>query len=203
MKGNGDRSLPGMEAELKKLEEEKMQSSRTVNGMLKAEVVSMLQKAIRRGDEERAGFAAYLLMESGESWRCWRRLAVISAEDVGGLDTIAAVGQAQWLSKNVGGEKTMLAMRIAMELARRVRIEGGDRSADDYKCWLDEKFKRGETEDLPQIEDVDRDGHTKAGRAMGRGDGFFWRESSKLVNDSPYYFKGWLKDLRRWYEDKP
>ena len=172
----------------------------TKHGYRIDEIKSMLQKAIRAGDEERAAFAAYEMMESGLSWQLWRRLKVIAAEDVGGMMAPVFIGQMIWVAKDTYGEATMIAMRAAIELARYVRFYGGDRTADDMRCVFDERFEEG-WQGLP-ILDIDKDEHTKAGRALGRGDGFFWRESSKLVKESPTYEKKWIEEMRKRYEGK-
>lgn len=49
-------------------------------------MASMLQKAIRRGDAERAGYAAYEMFGSYDS-TVWKRLYVVSAEDCWGILT--------------------------------------------------------------------------------------------------------------------
>ena len=50
------------------------------------EMASMLQKAIRRGDYQRAGFAAYELAHKYRKY-LWKRLLIISAEDCYGIIT--------------------------------------------------------------------------------------------------------------------
>jgi len=174
----------------------------TVHGYALDEAVSALQKAIRAGDQERAGFFAYELAKTPkQSWRRWRRLKVIAAEDVGGMEPLIFVVAAEQAAKSVGGEDgVMIGMRAAIELARWVKRHGGDRTADDMKCVFDERFKEG-WQGLP-IKDVDLDCHTKRGRMMGRGDGFFWRESCKLVKESPEYDKQWLEEMRKRYEGR-
>ena len=172
----------------------------TAHGYREDEVVSALQKAVRAGDEERAGFFAYELAESGKAWRLWRRLKIIAAEDVGGMLPLVFVAQAQWAARDAGGEATMIAMRAAIELARWVRKHGGDRTADDMRCAFDERFREG-WKGLP-IQDVDLDGHTRRGRSMGRGDGFFWRVSSRLAKEAPDYDKRWIGELRERYKER-
>jgi len=55
-------------------------SKTTVNGYAMDEVVSALQKEIRRGNEENATFWACELLDSGAGETLWRRLKVIAAE---------------------------------------------------------------------------------------------------------------------------
>lgn len=55
------------------------------------EMSSMLQKAIRRGDYQRAGFAANQLIDKYRKY-LWKRLLIISAEDCYGIITKEIVG---------------------------------------------------------------------------------------------------------------
>jgi replication-associated recombination protein RarA len=60
---------------------------RTKRGYVLSEVVSCLQKAIRRADPKLAGYMAIEMWASGYSAYCWRRLLTISAEDCFGVIT--------------------------------------------------------------------------------------------------------------------
>lgn len=91
---------------------------------------SVLQKAIRRGEEAIALRAAARLLESDPD-RLWRRFLVIAFEDIGigSLDAVgkvtAAHGQKRWRSAN-GGEWAVVALLVS-ELCRATK----DRTADD------------------------------------------------------------------------
>ena len=63
----------------------------TRNGYDFYEMSSMLQKAIRRGDYQRAGFAAHQLIEKYRKY-LWKRLLIISAEDCYGIITKEIIG---------------------------------------------------------------------------------------------------------------
>ena len=60
---------------------------RTKRGYDLGEVVSALQKAIRRGDARLAGYWALEMWSSGFGAYCWRRLLTVSAEDCWGILT--------------------------------------------------------------------------------------------------------------------
>src|SRR5947209_3617402 len=60
---------------------------RTVRGYLFGEVSSAMQKAIRRGDAQLAGYWALELWSSGFAHYVWKRLLTISAEDCWGIIT--------------------------------------------------------------------------------------------------------------------
>jgi replication-associated recombination protein RarA len=63
----------------------------TVHGYPLDEIVSALQKEIRRGKTEEAMWYAVELNRSGYGGYCWRRLMVVATEDVGVGDPMAAV----------------------------------------------------------------------------------------------------------------
>src|SRR5258705_10862502 len=55
----------------------------SVGGFCLGEVASALQKSIRRGDEDAALFWATELDLSGYGEYCWKRLRIMTSEDVG------------------------------------------------------------------------------------------------------------------------
>jgi len=59
----------------------------TIRGYRLSDVVSALQKAIRRGDARVAGYFAIEMFESGFTAYAWRRLLTVSAEDCAGVIT--------------------------------------------------------------------------------------------------------------------
>ena len=59
------------------------------------DVVSALQKAIRRGDVKLAGYMALELFPRYSEY-CWRRLLTISAEDCHGLITQSPSSSLLW-----------------------------------------------------------------------------------------------------------
>lgn len=63
----------------------------TTDGYDFYEMSSLLQKSIRRGDFEKAGFAAYQLIGKFRKY-LWKRLLVISAEDCYGIITKEIIG---------------------------------------------------------------------------------------------------------------
>ena len=60
---------------------------KTVRGYRLGDVVSALQKTIRRGDARLAGYFAIEMFESNFAAYAWRRLLTISAEDCAGVIT--------------------------------------------------------------------------------------------------------------------
>lgn len=91
---------------------------------------SVMQKAIRRGEEAIALVAAARLMETDAN-RLWRRILVIAFEDVGIADfttlskVVAVHGQKRWRAAH-GGEWSVVAF-----LVTRMCRANKDRTADD------------------------------------------------------------------------
>src|SRR3989344_7196885 len=80
----------------KENEDEKLQKSRgfelkTKSGYKLDEVVSALQKACRRGQEEQALYWTYEMIHGGYIGYFWRRISVIVVEDFGLADSFAPV----------------------------------------------------------------------------------------------------------------
>jgi replication-associated recombination protein RarA len=166
--------------------------TQTPGGYERDQVVSALQKAIRRGEEEAA---LYWALELGGGPYCWRRLAVIAAEDVGLANPMAVVVvNACWglysRARGYGEEAPLqpdakprwvdpknqwLAM-VVMFLCRSPK----SRDVDDFLWTVEGERQLGKRLEIP---DHALDGHTKAGRAMGRGDDFFYEVSSQLDRD--------------------
>lgn len=105
--------------------------------------MSLLQKAIRRGNEPFALQAAATLLQSSPS-RFWRRLCIIAYEDIGLADfdlvalVTAAVGSKRWRAA-VGGE-----WAVASYLIRQLTFAVGCRAADDLAvvCGWDPELEQ-------------------------------------------------------------
>lgn len=93
----------------------------TVGGYDFYEVVSVLQKSIRRGLEEDALFWAAELYLSGRQEHAWRRLRIIASEDVG-LAAPSMVTDIQALysawKTNAEGENRLFFVQAVILLAR-------------------------------------------------------------------------------------
>ncbi len=140
------------------------------NGYQMDEVVSALQKSIRRGLEFEAGFWALELIDSGY-WRyLMDRLQTIAAEDIGLANPMAVVlvsavrqgievkvGEAEKRGKpwvNIPREQIGL---VILYLCRSAK----SRMADDFICYVASKRKEGKRLEIP---DYALDEHTKSGR---------------------------------------
>lgn len=162
------------------------------------EVVSSLQKCIRRGDEELAMYFAVEMIEAGFMDYCWRRLIIIASEDIGIADPFAAIlvgrlyenaqialGKAK---KNVLNDQLEPLQEAILYMCRTQKTRVGD----NFMNHVLMKRERGWKPDIP---DVALDGHTERGRKMGRGGHFFCTESGKISNEVKIEGKNYLRSV--------
>lgn len=140
------------------------------------EVVSALQKAIRRSDPDAAIYWAIELQSSGFGAWCWKRLRTITSEDIGpaapGLAADVRALHDNWKQEQKSGQPMngmlyIIHAVLAMCAAPKSRVV-------DNAAWAWHKMPRRE------IPDEALDGHTARGRQIGRGHKFFIEESSRL-----------------------
>lgn len=165
------------------------------------EVVSSLQKMIRAGKEYEACWWCYVLHQSGYGLYLWRRLEIISSEDVAGGNDMAAVVVASlrenWLDihkqvKEPILDKLLFCCQAAIYLCRSKK----SREIDSLVNLLDERWKAGER---LEIEEIALDPHCLRGRKLngrfGANDG---RENERLDK----WFSLWGKVTNEAYPDK-
>lgn len=157
---------------------------RTKHGHPLDEVTSALQKSIRRGLEEEAMYWACELSESGYGQYLWKRLMVISSEDIGIADPMALVlTTCGWLATKGStssftkppGMRTEFVGPVILYLARSKK----SREGDDFCWYIMERRQRGWKVAIP---DFAVDDHTERGRRLKRGRRFWFEEASKLAN---------------------
>ena len=152
--------------------------------------VSGLQKEIRRGNVENAVFLVQDLVLAGFIRYAYRRLAIIAAEDCSTDPMATVVVHACYENDRISSQdfKTgtdnegVCITQAVVYLANCKK----SRLCDDLWCYLLEMRKRGAK---PEIKDYFKDQHTLIGRQMGRGEEYWFKESSKLVNEegeNPY-----------------
>lgn len=151
----------------KENEDDKLQKSRgfelrTKNGYRLDEVVSSLQKNIRRGQEERALYWAYEMIHGGYIGYFWRRISVICVEDVGlaNPEAVVLVNNLAQLNERVnrnGYVETFHPTMAVLYLCRSPK----SREIDYANDWIDRKRELGWREEVP-IEALDE--HNEAGR---------------------------------------
>ncbi len=159
---------------------------RTARDLPADEVISAVQKEIRRGHSENAAVLAYeMLITSAELERkLWDRLCVISAEDVGFGDLQAPIlVKTLWdLAQRFQygeGDRHLFAIHAVRYLSTRTK----DRSSDEMLNWIRRAM---EQENLrPEIPDYAIDMHTARGQAMSRGARHFWEEGARVHPELP------------------
>lgn len=152
------------------------------------ELLSALQKDIRRGKEHEAVFWA-VESETFNHKALWNRLRVIASEDIGIADPVAPL-IIDLLEKNYynfKGKKDdpnrLFLVNAVLYLARSPK----SRIVDDLLNVVYGEIQH-EDKKLP-IPDYVLDKHTTRGREMGRGWEHFFSEGNRLSNetiDNPY-----------------
>jgi replication-associated recombination protein RarA len=153
----------------------------TPRGYSAPEITSALQKAIRRSDDQQAVFWAVELDRAGYTKYLWRRLLIITSEDIGLANPelpaqIWALHQmhtelAAWKNKN-GPERLPLVHAVLL-MARSPKSRMVDHALHVEYSINDRKF---------EVPDEALDMHTRRGRQMGHGDDHWYAEAATLVN---------------------
>jgi len=170
---------------------------KTNSGYERDELVSALQKCIRRGMEFEAVHFAVELEEFNEekgsgATALWNRLKVIASEDVGCANPVMPTlietlhkSYLQYTTTPKGepklvkeGEYRLFVVNAVVCLCRSVK----SRITDDLLNVVYVERQNGYR--LPDIPDFALDMHTARGRAMGRGIDHFFNEGAKLENEA-------------------
>lgn len=157
------------------------QQVRTRNGLAADEVISGLQKSIRRGDvDEAVAFAweMYLTSQELEDF-LWLRLLVISVEDVGfgGVNAPVLVDALNRMRREFAHSSPDRPL-FFVHAVRYLCAQPKDRSSDMLRNIVELEFDRGRR---PIIRDHMLDMHTRRGQKMGRGIKHFLDEASAVA----------------------
>ena len=154
---------------------------KTYHGLPADQVISALQKEIRRGNTENAVLLAYEMDITSPAMEdyLWQRLMVISVEDIGFGEPNApmmlnALHQMVRTFDRSVGERKLFAVHAVRYLCRCQK----DRSSDEMVSWVKLAVARGEQR--PSIPDYALDMHTAQGQAEGRGLRHFYEEGTRL-----------------------
>lgn len=155
--------------------------SKTLHGYQTDEVVSALQKCIRRGWVEDACRFAYELYTTSPVLleKVWSRLLTISVEDIGfgNLDAAVQINALNQMRQNYAYDDVDQPMYF-IHAIRILCASDKDRSSDFLKNIVIKTAAMGQ---LPEIPDVALDKHTKRGAEMGRDSRHFFEEGSKVI----------------------
>lgn len=154
---------------------------KTIHGLPADEVISALQKEVRRGNAENACMLAYEMVATSEDLerKLWDRLCVISVEDVGYGEInapvlIDALERMTHRYRYGEGDRALFAVHATRYLATRTK----DRSSDEMLNWMKDAVENGTR---PNIPDYAIDMHTARGQSMGRDVGHFLNEGAKIA----------------------
>jgi len=168
----------------------------TKRGYSLFDVASALQKSIRRGDAELAGYFALELEASGYVRYCWKRLLVISAEDIAGCVTqeVMALHKA-FMHVNQGAKKLdkpegrLFLAKAAILLAQAKKCRDSDHliifvyDRNKINNAKVEKMIKSLTEaEKKEIPGYAFDCHTIKGKAMGKTKEDFLKEEFEALS---------------------
>lgn len=169
------------------------QKVKTLHDLPADELISTLQKEIRRGNTENAVLTAYELIATSAELeaKVWQRLTVIAVEDIGMGDPLAPVlinnlrVMREQFRYGEGDRELFTAHAV-----RYLCLCKKDRSSDELLNWVKAGVADGEL--LPHIPDYAADMHTRRGQEMGRGFEHFLTEASRVhpeleTRDRTYY----------------
>jgi hypothetical protein len=168
----------------------------SLNGVPADELISGLQKCIRRGLLEDALLIAREMYVSGPqlSAHLWTRLQIIAVEDTGdGLFAEPGVLESlfQIYSRIIPGEwsdRWVVVVHAVRYLVERPK----DRTSSELAAVIADWHDKGRLADIP---DAAIDIHTVRGRAQGRGMAHYMREGAAVANEwtdrNRNYFERW------------
>lgn len=168
---------------------------RTVGGLAADEVISTLQKSIRRGDVRNAVRCAVEMSATSDDLDrfLWDRLHVIAVEDVGfgrpeSIAIVVALDTARQRFGSASHDRLLFAIHAIRVLAESPK----DRSNDELANLVRLDRSRGV---LPEVPDHALDMHTRRGQAMGRGLSHFLDEGAQVVPELPDRNRHWRQEL--------
>jgi replication-associated recombination protein RarA len=179
----------------------------TTRGYVLSEVVSAMQKAIRRGDARVAGYFAVEMFESHYTAYAWRRLLTVSAEDCAGIITqeIKALHDS-WLviDKQKKGRGRIFLAKAVVLLCQAGKSRDADHLTNlvyDPKALDEARLERALTEARAKPEPIPEyafDCHTSKGAKRGKTKtDFFLSEYDALNPRTPGLFDMDVEELRR------
>lgn len=162
------------------------QRTTTEHGFAADEVISALQKSIRRGLVDNAlllGWEMYVTSPEMEAM-LWSRLCVISVEDVGLGNAQAPILVDTLFAMHARYPRPEHDRFMFAAHAIRVMASGPkDRTTDEMASWAKQSINLGER--LPEIPDAALDMHTRRGKEMGRDYRWFIEEASRVIPEIP------------------
>jgi len=155
----------------------------TQGGYQLQEVISALQKTIRRGLEEEAMYWALELVPKFEKY-LWKRLIVIANEDVGiaapSVLHIVPTQRDVYMEFRKDGKDGGARLALANTILLMCRSPK-TRLADEFQCAINQRRLQNDWKQA--IPDYALDKHTNKGRAQKRSWRHFFEEGTKLEGE--------------------
>lgn len=146
------------------------------------QVASAFQKSIRRCDERQSMYWAVELYESGYAAYAWKRMIIMSSEDVGlGDPHVISMMMALKESYEFLAKKKEAAKPERLPFTQAVLLITRCKKSRYVDHAITYYWQSHQQTDMP-IPDYAYDMHTRKGKAMGRGLKFFYEESVKTNN---------------------
>ena len=172
-------------------------ANETDGGYNRYAVSSLLQKAVRRSDEEVAAWAAWELARSGYAWNLWDRLNLYVVEDLrAGHEVALTIERYEELATNrwdeAGWEGRLCAIHAALAAARAPSTREAANADEYFRKVADERAAARNSDEAPAVEfpvgdlepdgtfDLIFDGHTCEGSRLGRGKRFFKTRGARV-----------------------
>ncbi len=153
-------------------------NTKTRNGLPGDEVISALQKSIRKGLTREASEFAYEMYITSPQYeeKLWRRLLAISVEDIGfgNLEASIYINNLNQMRQSFAYNESDRLMFV-FHAIRILTESTKDRSTDLLKNIMIKSFAMGY---VPEIPDYALDKHTIRGQEMGRDSFHFQNEAS-------------------------
>ncbi len=154
----------------------------TISGYKADEVISALQKEIRRGKFEEASFFALELLESDLENKLWERLQVIAVEDVADNECATQVRNLKLTYYELKDAKICDKFMQALKAVQILANAKKDRIISELYDYLKIKRKEGYKISIPEYA-IDK--HTKKGKEQGKDYKHFLNVSAKVNNENP------------------
>ena len=153
------------------------------HGIAVDDLVSVLQKQIRRSNVDDAVLAAYemYLTSPDVAAHLWRRLRIIAVEDVGmglPLGPVLIDVLHRNFDATPGGDWMM-----ACHAVRLLATAQKDRTASEHADWAATMVDLGRA--LVEVPDYAHCVHTKAGQEKGRGLMQWWQNGAQVNDEHP------------------
>jgi replication-associated recombination protein RarA len=176
---------------------------RTRNDFAADEVISALQKEIRRGNVENAVLLAYEMVTTSPEMeeKLWKRLMIICVEDIGAGEPNAPVLiHTLYQMKQIVGAGAPEGWLYAVHAVRMLCAAPKDRSSEEMAMWISRQVEAGRL--LPSIPDYALDMHTARGQQMGRDLRHFLEEGTRLHPEAPDRDRTYQQRLKKLVEEK-